>query len=123
MLARLRIRGLVRLVEKTRRNPVYTDFQDELGDATQVDLPGITPGTDLARFRAKAEVYLRQHEDHIALQRLRRNKQLTPEDMSALEEMLLASGAGKKADIAQAHLAPSGQLSALARKCRPSDVP
>jgi type I restriction enzyme R subunit len=101
-LARLRIRGLVRLVEKTRRNPVYTDFQDELSDATDVHLPGITPGTDFARFRTKAEVYLRQHKDHVALQRLRRNKQLTSEDMSALEEMLVASGAGKKADIARA---------------------
>lgn len=27
-LARLRIRGLVRFVEKTKRNPVYTDFED-----------------------------------------------------------------------------------------------
>jgi type I restriction enzyme, R subunit len=100
--ARHRIRGLVRLVEKTRRNPVYTDFQDELGAPTEIDLPGITPGTDFARFRAKAEVYLKQHEDHVALQRLRRNKQLTSEDLNALEEMLLASGAGAKADIARA---------------------
>jgi hypothetical protein len=45
-LARLRIRGLVRLVEKTKRNPVYTDFTDELGAATEITLPGTTPGID-----------------------------------------------------------------------------
>ncbi|MGE3256513.1 MAG: type I restriction-modification enzyme R subunit C-terminal domain-containing protein [Pseudonocardia sp.] len=96
---RLRIRGLVRFVERTRRNPVYTDFADELGQPTEVLLPGVTPGTNLERFRAKASAYLRRHEDHVALQRLRRNKQLTPDDVAALEQMLLASGAGEQADI------------------------
>lgn len=98
-LARVRIRGLVRFVEKTARNPVYTDFEDELGDATEVDLPGVTPGMNFERFRAKAAAYLKQHEDHVSLQRLRRNKQLTSGDLTALEQMLLASGAGQKVDI------------------------
>ena len=101
-LARLRIRGLVRFVDKTSRNPVYTDFADQLGDAVDIALPGITPGTDFARFRAKAAAYLRQHVDHVALQKLRRNKQLTPEDVSSLEEMLIASGAGQQRDIESA---------------------
>ncbi len=98
-VARLRIRGLVRFVPNVTRPRVYTDFIDELGDATEIVLPQTTPGTDLERFRAKATAYLRQHEDHIALQRLRRNKQLTSADMSSLEQMLLASGAGSKADM------------------------
>lgn len=46
--------------------------------------------------------YLRDHEDHLALQRLRRNHQLTPDDLTALEEMLIGSGAGTQADIARA---------------------
>jgi type I restriction enzyme R subunit len=101
-LVRIRIRGLVRFVEKTARNPIYTDFEDELGDATDVALPGVTPGTNFGRFRAKAAAYLKQHEDHVSLQRLRRNKQLTPDDLRALEEMLLTSGAGQQDDIAWA---------------------
>ncbi|MDN5930323.1 MAG: DEAD/DEAH box helicase family protein, partial [Pseudonocardia sp.] len=98
-LVRLRLRGLVRLVEVTKRSPVYTDFEDELGDAIEIDLPGVTPGTNMERFRAKAAQYLEQHEDHVALQRLRRNKQLTADDLDALEQMLLASGAGQQGDI------------------------
>ena len=96
--ARLRIRGLVRFVEKTKNNPVYTDFEDELAPATAVHLPGITPGTNIERFRAKATAYLKAHEDHLALQRLRRNKQLTPDDLKSLDEILLAAG-GQRADI------------------------
>ena len=56
-------------------------------------LARVTPGTNLERFRAKAAAYLREHEDHVALQRLRRNKQLTPDDLTELEAILLAAGA------------------------------
>jgi type I restriction enzyme R subunit len=101
-LARIRLRGLVRFVERTKRNPVYTDFADELGEFTDVDLPGVTPGTNVERFRAKAAAYFRQHEDHVSLQRLRRNKQLTPDDLTALEDMLLASGTGQQVDFSWA---------------------
>lgn len=97
-LARRRLRSLVRFIEKTSRSPVYTDFEDELGPATEVHLPGVTPGTNFERFRAKAAAYLKEHEDHVALQRLRRNKQLTPGDLASLEEMLVASG-GQQVDI------------------------
>jgi type I restriction enzyme R subunit len=101
-VARRRVRALVRFVEKSQRGIVYADFADELGESTIVDLPGVTPGTNWERFTAKARAYLREHEDHLALQRLRRNLQLTPEDLTALEEMLLASGAGTQADVAKA---------------------
>ena len=69
--------------------------------ATLVDLPGITPGTT-PRFRLKAAAYLKQHQDHIALQRLRRNKPLTPDDLASLEKMLIDSGTGGDEDIALA---------------------
>lgn len=70
-----------------------------MSDRVTVDLPGVTPGTNPERFRAKAAAYLRQHEDHIALQRLRRNRQLTSEDLTALEEMLVSSGTANRADV------------------------
>ncbi|MBN9202043.1 MAG: restriction endonuclease subunit R [Microbacterium sp. SCN 70-18] len=93
-LARFRIRGLVRFIEKTTRNPVYTDFEDALGEGVETDLPHTTPGTNFERFRSKAEAYLRQHLDNLALQRLRRNRPLTASDLSELENMLVDAGAG-----------------------------
>ncbi|MBX7432545.1 DEAD/DEAH box helicase family protein [Mycobacterium sp. Y57] len=101
-LARLRLRGLLQFLDAVTKSRVYTDFQDELSESTMVDLPGITPGTNWERFRAKASAYLKQHHDHLALQRLRRNKPLTNDDLAALELMLIDSGTGEPADIALA---------------------
>ncbi|MFX4272648.1 DEAD/DEAH box helicase family protein [Propionibacteriaceae bacterium Y1685] len=97
-LARLRIRSLTRFIEKTLRNPIYTDFEDTIGEGVEITLPGVTPGTNFERFRAKAEAYLREHLDNLALQRLRRNKQLTANDLTELEQLLVASG-GQQGDI------------------------
>lgn len=101
-VARRRLRGLLQFLDKIRKDPVYIDIQDELSDAVPIDLPAFAPGIDMDRFRAKAAAYLKAHEDHVALQRLRRNKALTPEDLVSLEQMLLDSGAGDDKAIAKA---------------------
>ncbi len=97
---RLRLRGLVRFVERTRQNPVYTDFEDTLDEVQLVDLPQVTSGMNWDRFRAKATAYLKEHEDHVALQKLKRNKQLTPEDLNSLTAMLVASSVDQRVDFA-----------------------
>lgn len=99
---RLRIRGLVRLLERTKRAIVYTDFRDELGEGSIVELPGMTVGTNWERFKAKTRAYLLEHKDHIALQKLRRNKELTDADLASLEQILVESGTGSPEDIARA---------------------
>lgn len=101
-LARRRLRSLLRFLEKAKKATVYTDFEDELNEATLVDLPGVTPGTNWERFKAKAAAYLNAHQDHVALQRLRRNRPLTADDLQALEQMLIDSGAGQPDVIARA---------------------
>ncbi len=98
-LVRRRIRLLVRLIDRARRLIVFTDFVDQLGDATEISLSGLPVGTDVQRFQAKIRVYLRAHEDGVALQKLRRNKPLTATDMVELERMLAESGVGAQADI------------------------
>lgn len=100
--ARRRLRGLLQFLDKAKKNIVYTSFQDELSAPVNIDLPVSTPGTDMERFQAKAAAYLKAHQDHIALQRLRRNKPLTPDDLAGLDQMLVESGAGDAAAIAQA---------------------
>ncbi|MGC5660449.1 DEAD/DEAH box helicase family protein [Micromonospora sp. WMMD723] len=93
-LMRRRLRGLVRLITRAKRAIVYTDFSDELGEISLISLNDIRIGTNFERFRAKAQVYLRAHEGHLALQKLRRNKQLSATDLDELERMLVASGGG-----------------------------
>jgi type I restriction enzyme, R subunit len=71
---RRRIRSLVKLIEKTKRSIVYTDFEDELGDLSAASLRGMEVGTDLSRFEQKLRIYLRTHENQLAVQKIRRNR-------------------------------------------------
>jgi type I restriction enzyme R subunit len=103
-LLRRRVRLLVKLIEKSKRAVVYTDFADHLDDLVEVELLGVGTGNTFERFRAKARAYLRSHEDHLALQKLRRNKPLSPTDLTELERMLVESG-GDTEDIERARRA------------------
>ena len=98
---RKRLRALVKLIPKAQKKIVYTDFEDELGDVTTIELPQVTAGLNMAKFREKARQFLRAHESHLALQRLRRNQPLTPTDLVELEKMLMDAG-GSKALIDEA---------------------
>jgi type I restriction enzyme R subunit len=99
---RRRLRDLVRLIERRERRPLYTDFEDEMGAEVPIELPGFASGEDFERFRAKARAFLRAHEDHIAIHKLRRNQPLTPADLAELERMLAESGVGGPEEIARA---------------------
>jgi type I restriction enzyme R subunit len=90
---RRRLRGLVQFIEKQKRKPIYTDFEDLLGGETAVLLPGISVGTDQAKFLSKVRAFLREHLDHISVHKLRTNKQLTDTDLKELERILGQSGA------------------------------
>ncbi|MCF8168140.1 MAG: DEAD/DEAH box helicase family protein [Rhodoferax sp.] len=90
--ARRRLRALVKLIEKGKRPIVYTDFEDEIGNGTAITLPGVSTGMNLAKFKDKARQFLREHESHLSLQRLRRNQPLTPSDLVELERMLVEAG-------------------------------
>lgn len=99
--ARKRLRALIKLIEKGKKLIVYTNFEDELGEGAEIELPEIANGLDMVKFRDKARAFLKAHQDHIALQRLRRGQQLTATDLSELERMLEQAG-GTKAQIQKA---------------------
>lgn len=101
-VSRKRLRLLIKFIEKTKRKVVYTNFEDQLGGEVVVELPHLSSGADYERFRAKARQFLRTHEDHVAMQRLKRNVALTSIDLLELERMLLESGVGSADDIARA---------------------
>lgn len=43
---------------------------------------------DLANYKEKAEFYVRQHQDHFVIAKLKTNQPLTETDVRALEEIL-----------------------------------
>ena len=55
---------------------------------------------ELKNYRAKAEYYIRQHQDNIAIAKLKTNQPLTPADVESLEEILWRE-VGTKQDYEQ----------------------
>ena len=100
--ARQHLRGLIRLLEVVRRKVVYTDFEDELGETAEIDLPLGGAAGDFERFRMKVRTFLRAHESHITLQKLRRNLPLTATDLAELERLLIESGTATPQDVQRA---------------------
>lgn len=100
---RRKLRGIVPLIERRRRNMVYTDFEDTLGEVKEVEVLGVhTSSVDLSYYRERVSLYLKDHLDHVSMQRLRRGRALTPDDLSVLEQILLDSGAGSREDLERA---------------------
>jgi len=106
--ARKRIRSLVKLIEKQKRKPIYTDFEDVLGTETTIELPGFAAPDNFERFRAKARAFLKEHEDNLAIHKLWINHPLTKADLDELERILNESGVGTAADIQKAKAECSG---------------
>lgn len=98
---RRRLRALIKLIEGDERIIVYTDFTDEIGAGTTIDLPDAGVGTDKARFQMKVRHFLKQHADHITIQKLRRNEQLTPQDLAELERIMIEEAVASDGDLAE----------------------
>jgi type I restriction enzyme, R subunit len=94
--ARKKLRALVKLIEKGKKNIVYTNFEDELGEGATIALPGVGTGMNLAKFKDKARQFLKAHESHLSLQRLRRNQALTLSDLEELGRMLVEAGGSQE---------------------------
>ena len=96
---RKRLRSLVKFIERTKRPNIYTDFVDEIGEETQVELPGFDAGHDVERFRDKTQQFLKAHENNPVIHKLRWNEPLTRADLDALQKMLIEAGAGTPDDL------------------------
>ncbi|TKI71928.1 DUF4145 domain-containing protein [Lysinibacillus mangiferihumi] len=85
---RMAMRDLIRYIESSNQNIYYTDFQDEV--MTVAENASILNVNDLQSYRKKVEYYLKehQHEDTLAIYKLRNNKPLTKQDVDYLEHIL-----------------------------------
>lgn len=110
---RRRLRALIKLIELKKRPHIYTDFEDELGEASEIEVSGGSVGTDMNRFRLKVRHFLTDHMDHITIQKLRRNEPLTQQDLQELERILIDAGIADAGQIAA--LEADGGLGVLVR--------
>ncbi|MBK8804800.1 MAG: DEAD/DEAH box helicase family protein [Fibrobacteres bacterium] len=110
---RKRLRDLVRLIEKGSRKVVYTDFEDSIGSGLEIELQGFTV-EGFEKFRAKARMYLREHEDHLVIHKLRLNLPLTSLDLIELER-ILAESAGAPKEYLERASSEAGSLPMFVR--------
>ena len=97
--ARHRLRDLIKLIELKKRPHIYTDFEDEIGAGEEIAVQGGAIGTDMNRFQMKARHFLKEHADHIAIRKLRRNEPLTAQDLEELERVFIAAGIAEQTDL------------------------
>ena len=73
---------------------VYTNFEDEIGEATEVR--EFTPSYgDFSSYRLKVERFVREHKDHLTIRRLMHNEPITSADLHGLEEILFSEQAAE----------------------------
>jgi type I restriction enzyme R subunit len=96
------LRSLIGLIESTAQGVLYTNFTDELGELIEVNPVPLLTRDEFQQFRLQARDFLRAHEDHLTMQRLRRNQPLTPADLDELQRFLLSHGVGTEQAIQRA---------------------
>ena len=100
---RRHLRDLVKLIDKQQRTTLYSNFTDELGESTEITLPGVFSGTNgFEKFRVNARAFLLAHQEITAVRKLRLNQALNPKDLAELEHLLVMNGIGKQEDITKA---------------------
>lgn len=81
------IRELVKFLEKEHQKDYFTNFSDVF-TTIGVDEEPIYGANDLQNYRKKVNKYLKEHQDQLAIYKLRNNKPLTAGDVQTLEEVL-----------------------------------
>ena len=82
---RINLRNLMKYLPKSTVR-YDTDFADEILSTEWNDAE--LENDELKNYRAKAEFYVRQHQDYLAIAKLKTNKPLTEADIDSLEQIL-----------------------------------
>jgi type I restriction enzyme R subunit len=98
---RRRLRDLIKFIERVGRKTLYTDFTDTLGKEIEIELPGLV-GVKEEKFRDKVLAFLREHQDHVTIHKLRMNKPLTASDLAELERILKENGVAADEELRKA---------------------
>jgi len=99
---RRRLRDLIQFIEKKERKPIYTNFEDVMGDESNIELTEFVGQDTFERFRDKARAFLRKHLNIDAVRKLHTNEPLSTGDLDDLERVLTDNKIGKSEYIDQA---------------------
>ena len=83
---RQELRDLMKYIPEKENMKYVTDFTDDILNMTWNDSD--LENDELANYKAKAEYYVRQHQDTLAIAKLRTNRPLTDTDVKTLQGIL-----------------------------------
>ena len=101
------LRDLVKYIPK-RRIKYITNFDEEILNVEWNDSE--LENDDLKNYKAKAEYYIRQHQDEYVIAKLRNNIPLNEDDIKTLENILWSEVGSKKEYEAEYGQKPLGEL-------------
>ena len=101
-VVRKQLRDLVKFIDKKGQRVVYTNFEDEAGKATEIELPIGGGSQSYERFKEKVRHFLRPRENQLAMQKLRLGLGLTADDLAMLDQMLADAGLGPEENYERA---------------------
>lgn len=86
---RIRLRDLIKFLDKEQREMVVTNFEDEsITNIQPQTVPNPVPCIDMERYEKKVKAFLLEHKDMLALYKLQHNKKLTYADIEQLQKIL-----------------------------------
>lgn len=104
---REKLRGLMKYIPKIHIR-YDTNFEDTLLSTEWKDAE--LDSEELKNYKAKAEFYIRQHQDNIAIAKLKTNKPLTSTDVQTLESILWSEVGTKEEYLNEYGEKPLGEL-------------
>lgn len=85
---RLALRDLMKYLDKESQINVVTTFEDELDHQGVAEHDLIPAYGNLQSYKDRVESYVRNHKDHLVIQKLKTNKPITKAEINALEDIL-----------------------------------
>ncbi len=105
---RSELRNLMKYIPKVVQNIYMTHFDDDILEMNWNDSE--LENDDLANYKAKAEYYVRQHQNNTAIAKLKSNQPLTENDVKSLEKILWSEVGTKEEYEAEYGTKPLGEF-------------
>jgi type I restriction enzyme R subunit len=85
---RVALRGLMKFLDQKNQASVITTFEDRLDHDAIAEHDLIPAYTNLQSYKDRVESYVRNHKDHLVIQKLKTNKPITETEINQLEHIL-----------------------------------
>ncbi|MGM0934597.1 MAG: DEAD/DEAH box helicase family protein [Bacteroidota bacterium] len=93
------LRSLIQFLDKTRLEPVYSDFEDTV-DETGIKERDIIPSyTKMKSYRDRVETFIRKNRHQLVIDKLYKNIPITERDIKQLESFLSNEGLGTAEEL------------------------